>query len=93
MTAKSPPLGIYRGEVTRFDFGQPFIKIARLTGDYEYGPLAVLEGPWSIGATAQANGPDLHAHDVSSTLVAGDKVLVAFLEGVPDDPVILGRLT
>lgn len=47
-----------------------------------------LEGP---GASTSVAG--LHSHEVFPELAAGDRVLVTFIAGDPDRPLILGRVT
>lgn len=91
------PEGVWRGTVTRLAAsGRPYVEVPRLVAGFEFGPCD-LYAP--LGATTTAAGahddgaggsvPD-HAHDVPA-LSAGDPVLVAFIEGRIDDPVVLGR--
>lgn len=90
--------GAYRARVTRIKANRPYVVIPRLSGELEYGPLDILQGLYSLETldTESADGPDPHTHEVilgaGLALAAEDRVLVAFLEGRPDDPVILGRL-
>lgn len=92
--------GLWRAEVTRIKADRPYVKIPRLTGNLEYGPLDSLEGVFTLEGveTENTGGLDFgaHAHALfaggSRALVAGDRVIVGFLEGRVDDPVLLGRL-
>lgn len=47
-----------------------------------------LEGPGAATGVAVA-----HSHQVFAPLAAGDRVLVTFIAGDPDRPLILGRVT
>lgn len=91
--------GAWRARVTRIKDGRPHVVIPRLSGELEYGPLEKLEGIYTLEglATEDALGsPNTHGHllfaGASRALKADDRVLVVFLEGRIDDPVILGRL-
>lgn len=96
--------GVFRAIVTRVSGGRPYVRIPRHTGDLEYGPLDVLEGVYTLEGleTEQTAGGagdssfEAHGHvlfaGASRALKAGDRVLVSFVEGRVDDPVILGRL-
>lgn len=90
------PTGAWRGRVTRTDSsGRAWVTVPRLTGvDVEYGPCPTLEGPYVLaGTTTGAGGDPTHDHGLTvAPLAKGDAVLVTFLEGRPDDPVVLGRL-
>lgn len=44
------------------------------------------------GATGAASAGTAHTHPVLAPLAAGDDVLVAFLEGRPNAPVVIDRL-
>lgn len=91
---------LWRAKVSRIKAGRPYVVIPRLTGkDHEYGPLDIVEGPWTAGLETEetaGGGGDAsfaaHAHVLGAELAAGDRVLVGFLEGRRDDPVIIGRL-
>lgn len=100
--------GVYRARVTRISGGRPYVTIPRLAGSsYEYGPLDCLEGVYTLEGletedTARTSTPatssDFAAHrhtlfaGPTRALQAGDRVLVAFVEGNRDDPIIIGRL-
>lgn len=98
-------IGTYRARVTQIKGGRPYVVIPRLSGELEYGPLDVLQGIYSLEGletedTAGGAGDgsfEAHSHALfqgpSVALKAEDRVLVAFIEGRPDDPVILGRLS
>lgn len=74
---------------------------------YEWGPSWMLSGPWTPGAitdgvldevpTEVAAGPEPHVHQMPHVhplgvpIDAGDRVLIAFVEGRPNDVVVLGR--
>lgn len=85
---------IYRAKVTRVNAEGAFVTIARLAGAHEFGPLEVVEGPWTEGLESQAGeaGPESHTHGLGVDLDAGDRVLVAAIEGRRDDFVVVGRL-
>lgn len=87
------PRGLYRGRVLRVDnLRRPYVSIPRLSGDYEYGPLEVIEGPWFLAQTGEFICTTPHRHTIDVLLDAGDRVLLGFLEGDPDSPIVLGRL-
>lgn len=88
--------GMFRGKVTRVTSRGAFVEVLRLNRAHVYGPVPVVEGPWTSSANTDpaGGGEELpeHTHGLGPNLAAGDRVLVAFLEGRPDDLVILGRL-
>lgn len=91
--------GVWRGVVTRVAGGRPFVEVARFAAGREFGPLEVLQGPWTVGLRTEAEAGGAgesafasHTHGAGLDLAAGDRVLVAFVEGNPDSPVVLGRL-
>lgn len=98
---RSRPTGVWRGVVTRLSGGLPMVEVPRLARGYEFGPCETLYGPWTAGALTGADGghtdsggtvhPD-HTHPAGSPLAAGTRVLVAFVEGRPDDVVVVGVL-
>lgn len=84
--------GVWRGTVTRITDAGVFIRVARQTG-HEYGPVEIAEGLYTAGLTTALDG--MHAHALQPTdhlLAVGDSVLVAFLEGRDNDPVVITRL-
>lgn len=85
--------GVWRGTVVRVAAdGRPYVTVARLSRGTTFGPCDVLEGPWSSGLDVTAGGAGPHTHGAGADLAAGDRVLVAPLEGRPDEVVVLGRL-
>lgn len=86
------PSGVYRATVTRTAVEGTWVTVDRL-GVHEYGPVDVLAGSWTAGAvTGPASAGTAHTHPAGVTLAQGDRVLVAFVEGRPNDIVVLGRL-
>lgn len=97
--------GVWRARVTQIKNGRPYVVISRLSGELEYGPLELLEGVYTLEGlvtedTAGGAGDgsfEAHGHvlfaGASRALKAGDRVLVAFVEGRTDDPIVLGRLS
>lgn len=85
--------GIYVGTVTRVAGRTAYVRVERLGGARSYGPCEVIESLWR-GFTTTADGGAGHSHALGdpAPLAAGDRVVVAFLEGRPDDLVVLGRL-
>lgn len=81
---------LHRGKVVRVTAAGIFVRVDRLSGAHEYGPLPVLEGPWLAGQATEA--ADAHTHGLGVDLAAGDLVLVGSVGTRPDDLVILGRL-
>lgn len=87
------PSGVWRAQVTRVGGGGVYVTVARLAGTrYEWGPCPIVAGPWAPLTTAVGAGPDAHVHELGPALVAGDRVLVAFVEGKPNDVVVIGRI-
>jgi hypothetical protein len=89
--------GAYRGRVTRLTpGGRVYVTVTRLNRAHEYGPLERLEGLSPLaGAVTSEAGTDPHTHatlEPAVELAVGDRVLVTFIEGRPDDLVVLGRL-
>lgn len=86
--------GVWRGTVDRVGAdGRPWVTVPRRGGRWSFGPCPVLEGLWTAGGLTGAAGGHAHAHVApAGLLAAGDDVLVAFIEGVPDLVVVLGRL-
>lgn len=94
------PRGVWRASVARVADGRAFVRVDRLSG-HEYGPVDVIEGVWTDETITSADGAHthtglsdgVHTHGVAVPLASGDKVLVCFIEGRPDEVVVLGRLT
>jgi len=85
--------GVWRGTITRVDGSRAWVRVERLGRQHEYGPCDVAEGPWTAGRGTEIAGiAEAHAHGLGADLAAGDRVLVAFLEGRRDDLVVLARL-
>jgi hypothetical protein len=89
--------GVWKGTVTRLVGGRPMVEIPRLARGAEYGPCESVEGFASATeALSQESVGDhgTHTHSVTApaSWTAGDRVLVAFVEGNQDDPVVVGRL-
>lgn len=85
---RSTPAGVWRGRVTRVVDGLVYVTVPRLSPGRQYGPAIVAQGPWSVH-TGTANG---HTHPPLIPLAPGDRVLVGFIEGNPDDLVVLARV-
>lgn len=90
--------GFNRGVVTRADSSGVYVQLPDLYGSSEIGPLDFI-GPElrrAARATASANGPDSHTHNlaevdtVADRFGAGDRVLVATVS--QGDWVVLGRI-
>jgi len=90
--------GFNRGVVTRATTAGVYVQMPDLYGSSEVGPLDYI-GPKlrrPARATASANGPDAHTHNlaqvdtVADRFATGDRVLVASVG--PGDWVILGRI-
>lgn len=95
MTLRS---GMNRGTVTRATTAGVYVQLPDLYGSSEVGPLDYI-GPKlrrPARATASANGPDAHTHNlaqvdtVADRFATGDRVLVASVG--PGDWVVLGRI-
>lgn len=91
--------GVWRGKVVRVVGTAAYVEIPRLARGRELGPVEVLEGPWTAGLrTEEESGGGgeasfaAHTHGAGVDLAPGDRVLVAFIEGSVDQPVVLGRL-
>jgi len=85
--------GIWRGTVTRVHpDGTADVSVQRLSGTHEYGPCDVVEFPGTAGLRTEASGHDHGLRPVANRLAAGNRVLVALLEGDPNRPAIIGRL-
>lgn len=91
MSPPRQPSGIWRGTVARVTAaGSVYVTVDRLTGVHEFGPVTVAQGPWTPGlSTSSASA---HSHGLGEDLAAGDRVLVAFVEGRANDVVVLARL-
>jgi hypothetical protein len=90
--------GMNRGVVTRATTAGVYVQLPDLYGSSEVGPLDYI-GPKlrrPARATASANGPDAHTHNlaqvdtVADRFATGDRVLVASVG--PGDWVVLGRI-
>jgi len=90
--------GMNRGTVTRATTAGVYVQLPDLYGSSEVGPLDYI-GPKlrrPARATASANGPDAHTHNlaqvdtVADRFATGDRVLVASVG--PGDWVVLGRI-
>lgn len=88
--AITPPSGVYRGVVAHvYGPRSVEVRVERLTGRTDF-TAEVAEGLWSSdAATGLAGG---HAHRAGVDLAEGDRVLVAFVEGRPNDVVVITRL-
>lgn len=86
-------LGLERAIVTRVS-GPAHAFVRLVTGGrHEYGPCPVVEGLWTDDAvTGAATAGTAHVHPAGIELAPGDTVVVGFLGGDPNAPVILGRL-
>lgn len=81
---------ILRGTVTRVDSQGVYVEVPKLGLGVEFGPAEVYGLPM-LGSTEPAAG---HHHAVvagQATLRPRDKVLVATVNGVKEDLVVLGR--
>ncbi|MHB8463843.1 MAG: hypothetical protein ACYDH6_08675 [Acidimicrobiales bacterium] len=81
------------GVVTGVQGPHVFIKIPALSVTSRMGPCLALESVTTPGETTDS--ADGHTHGVlppSSALKAGDVVLVGFLEGSRNRPIVLGRV-
>jgi hypothetical protein len=86
------PRGVWRAVVTRAT-GGVWVEIPRLNPGRSYGPCDIVEGLWTPArVTGNTATTPAHTHDVGADLAVGDRVVVGFLEGRPDDVVVLGRL-
>lgn len=84
----SAPSGVWRATVAR---AAPLeVVVDRLAGARTFRVLGWAD-TLDVTATGVAGDP-AHAHTVTPAVAAGDRVLVAFVEGRPNDLVILCRL-
>ena len=99
---QTPPVGgkrygCYIGYVTGIVLGAISVRVPGAFGDTTLAkPAEMLEFPGTIGITTdvQLGSPNTHSHAVrpsADQLATGQKVLVMFLEGDPNRPVIVGR--
>lgn len=89
------PIGVFRGVVVRVEGPHAWVHVPRLnaTVDHAYGPLEVLQFPGSPGLETANGSGHTHALSVSGSLLApGNRVLVAPVDGRPDDLIVLGRI-
>ncbi len=85
--------GVWQGRVERIDGPRAWVSIPHLRTGHVYGPCLTMEMPGTPGLATSLSGFPAHAHGaVAAPLAVGDSVVVAFFEGVPDQPVVLGRV-
>lgn len=81
-------MALHRGRVVRVTAAGTFVRVDRLSGAHEYGPLEVLQSAWATAVGDHGT----HTHGGANTLAAGDLVLVGSIGARPDDLVVLGKL-
>lgn len=90
--------GVWRARVTKVSAAGVHVRVARLNRKHDYGPLPMLETLDTLAGAATGTGgttePHTHAtvNPAVPALAVGDPVLVAFVEGRPDDLIVLGRI-
>jgi hypothetical protein len=88
--AAGRPAGNWRATVTRVA-GGVWVRIDRMNADHEFGPLEMGEGLWTA-AELTTTVVSTHSHAFGRALAVGDRVLVAFIEGEPNNPIVVCRL-
>lgn len=79
---------LWRGRVTRITAPWAWVEIPALAKGYDFGPCD-LRG---LGHDTNAADDSGHTHTVDSPTAVGDAVIVGFIGGDPEDPVILRRI-
>lgn len=79
---------IQRATVTGFNAAGVAVRVHEQGTRYEQVPI--LEGIWTDAVITDTTAA--HSHHPARALEVGDIVVVGFLGGRPNDPVILGRL-
>lgn len=85
--------GLYYADIDRVDGGDVWVTVL-IPGGGHQGPFRCqfLEGPGVLTGPASGGVGHTHLSMASGALAGGQRVVVGFMWGDPDRPVILGRL-
>lgn len=88
----SNPQGVWRATISRVDGSSVWVTVPRLSAQ-DFGPVEIAQGVHTAGLTTDAASGHVHPLLPSGqTLAVGNRVLVAFIEGRPNDLVVIARL-